>query len=77
MLDYSVLWLCAGLGLFLWARSGSDLKIIPAIERELLINALMETKGNQVHAARLLGITRATLRKRVAKFRIEQELSFG
>jgi two-component system nitrogen regulation response regulator GlnG len=63
--------------LFLWARSESELKVIPAIERELVINALVETKGNQLHAARLLGITRATLRKRVAKFRIEQKLSFG
>ena len=63
--------------LFVWARKDSDLKIIPAIERELVINALVETKGNQLHAARLLGITRATLRKRVARFRIGQELSFG
>ena len=63
--------------LFVWARADSDLKIIPAIERELVINALVETKGNQLHAARLLGITRATLRKRVARFRIGQELSFG
>jgi len=63
--------------LFLWARSDSHLKIMSAIERELVINALVETKGNQVHAAKLLGMTRATLRKRVARFRIEQELSFG
>ena len=45
-----------------------------AVERELIINALQETRGNQVHAARLLGITRATLRKRIEKFRIQQEL---
>ncbi|HYV26272.1 MAG TPA: sigma 54-interacting transcriptional regulator [Candidatus Eisenbacteria bacterium] len=63
--------------LFLWARTDSELKVIPAIERELVINALVETRGNQLHAARLLGITRATLRKRVAKFKIAQELSFG
>ncbi len=63
--------------LFVWARGGSNLKIIPAIERELMINALVETKGNQVRAARLLGVTRATLRKRINKFGIEQERSFG
>jgi DNA-binding protein Fis len=28
-----------------------------------------------VHAAKLLGITRATLRKRVEKFKIQRELS--
>src|SRR5688500_2645758 len=53
--------------LFDWARKTSSLKVIPAVERELIINALAETKGNQVQAAKLLGITRATLRKRVEK----------
>ncbi|HEX7861567.1 MAG TPA: sigma-54 dependent transcriptional regulator [Verrucomicrobiae bacterium] len=61
--------------LFEWARKSSGLKVIPAVERELIINALAETKGNQVQAAKLLGITRATLRKRVEKFKIKQELS--
>jgi nitrogen regulation protein NR(I) len=61
--------------LFAWARSSSELKIIPAIERELIIQALSETGGNQVQAAKLLGITRATLRKRVEKFEIKQELT--
>jgi nitrogen regulation protein NR(I) len=60
--------------LFQWARQQPKLKIIPAVERELIIQALNETKGNQVQAARLLGITRATLRKRVEKFGITQEL---
>ena len=61
--------------LFRWARQESSLKVIPAVERQLIIEALAETKGNQVQAARLLGITRATLRKRVEKFDIKQELS--
>jgi two-component system nitrogen regulation response regulator GlnG len=61
--------------LFQWARKDPKLKIIPAVERELVINALAETKGNQVQAAKLLGITRATLRKRIAKFNITQQLS--
>jgi two-component system nitrogen regulation response regulator GlnG len=61
--------------LFRWARASSTLKIIPAVERELIIHALAETRGNQVQAAKLLGVTRATLRKRVAKFGIKQELS--
>ena len=63
--------------LFRWARAHADLKIIPAVERELIINALKETHGNQVQAAKLLGITRATLRKRIEKFGIKQELNVG
>jgi two-component system nitrogen regulation response regulator GlnG len=61
--------------LFQWARRDPKLKVIPSIERELVIQALKETSGNQVHAAKLLGITRATLRKRVEKFGILRELS--
>ena len=61
--------------LFQWARQESKLKVIPAVERELIIQALIETNGNQVQAARLLGITRATLRKRVEKFGIKKEMS--
>jgi len=61
--------------LFQWARRDPKLKIIPAVERELVIQALKETGGNQVHAAQLLGITRATLRKRIEKFGIQRELS--
>jgi two-component system nitrogen regulation response regulator GlnG len=61
--------------LFQWARKERKLKVIPAVERELIIQALIETQGNQVQAAKLLGITRATLRKRVDKFGIKQELA--
>ena len=61
--------------LFQWARRDPKLKIMPAVERELVIQALKEANGNQVHAAKLLGITRATLRKRVEKFGIQRELS--
>ena len=61
--------------LFHWARKDPKLKLIPAVERELIIQALKETNGNQVQAAKLLGITRATLRKRVDKFEIHRELT--
>ncbi|HEY6228854.1 MAG TPA: helix-turn-helix domain-containing protein, partial [Verrucomicrobiae bacterium] len=63
--------------LFRWARQDPKRKIIPTIERELIIAALAETGGNQVQASKLLGITRATLRKRVEKFGIKQELSIS
>ena len=61
--------------LFRHARSDPRLRILPAVERELIIHALRETSGNQVQAAKLLGITRATLRKRVEKFGIRRELN--
>jgi two-component system nitrogen regulation response regulator GlnG len=60
--------------LFQWARKDPKLKLLPAVERELVLQALKETNGNQVQAAKLLGITRATLRKRVEKFDIHREL---
>jgi len=60
--------------LFEWARNDKSLKILPAVERELVIQSLAETNGNQVKAAKLLGITRATLRKRIEKFGITQRL---
>ena len=63
------------LQLFRWARLQRGIKVLPAVERELVIEALKETQGNQVQAAKLLGITRATLRKRVDKFGIRRELS--
>jgi two-component system nitrogen regulation response regulator GlnG len=60
--------------LFHLARQDPKLKVIPFLEREMVIHALKETLGNQVQAAKLLGITRATLRKRIEKFNITQQL---
>ncbi|MEN9733976.1 MAG: hypothetical protein RLZ45_1971, partial [Verrucomicrobiota bacterium] len=61
--------------LFRMGRADPKLKVLPAVERVLVIEALKETRGNQVQAARLLGITRATLRKRIEKFGIRQDVS--
>jgi two-component system nitrogen regulation response regulator GlnG len=61
--------------LFEFARNDKQFKIIDAAERELIVRALAETSGNQVQAAKLLGITRATLRKRVDKFGIQKRMA--
>ncbi|HUB67607.1 MAG TPA: sigma-54 dependent transcriptional regulator [Candidatus Methylacidiphilales bacterium] len=61
--------------LFEFARHDRQFKIIDAAERELIVRALAETSGNQVQAAKLLGITRATLRKRVDKFGIQKRMA--
>jgi nitrogen regulation protein NR(I) len=63
--------------LFTLARSDPKFRIVAAVERELIIRALEETGGNQVQAAKLLGITRATLRKRVEKFGIARRVQLS
>jgi DNA-binding NtrC family response regulator len=40
-------------------------------EREVLVQALQRTQGNQSRAARLLGMTRRTLQYRIDKFKID------
>jgi len=55
---------------FHWAKTEPGTGIIPAVQRELVAQALLETNGNQVHAAKLLGITRPTLRNRIRKFNL-------
>jgi two-component system nitrogen regulation response regulator GlnG len=60
--------------LFHWARKDPKLRILPAVERALVVEALKATQDNQVQAAKLLGVTRATLRKRIEKFGIQRGL---
>jgi two-component system nitrogen regulation response regulator GlnG len=61
--------------LFQLARQDKQMKVIPAVERILVIEALKATHDNQVQAAKLLGITRATLRKRIEKYHILREIT--
>jgi two-component system nitrogen regulation response regulator GlnG len=51
--------------LFQAASENSELALLPWIEREFTLRAMQKTDNNQVRAAKLLGITRATLRKRL------------
>ncbi len=44
-----------------------------AVERPLIELALQETNGNQMQAARLLGVNRNTLRKKIGEFKISVE----
>jgi two-component system nitrogen regulation response regulator GlnG len=46
---------------------------LAAFERPLFEHALRETSGNQLQAARLLGINRNTLRKRLGELGIEAD----
>lgn len=57
------------------AQADPNLQLLPWLEREFTLHALKATHGNQVRASKLLGITRATLRKRIEKFVITKELT--
>ena len=54
-----------------------NVQLLPWLEREFTLHAMKVTKGNQVRAAKLLGITRATLRKRIERFGITKELTIS
>ncbi len=47
---------------------GDKYSAFDVIERAMILHALNETGGNQVRAAKLLGITRSTLRKRIVRY---------
>jgi two-component system nitrogen regulation response regulator GlnG len=56
------------------AQADPAVELLPWLEREFTVHAMRDTGGNQVRAAKLLGITRATLRKRLDRFGITREL---
>jgi DNA-binding NtrC family response regulator len=57
------------------AQADPNVQLLPWLEREFTLHALKLTQGNQVRASKLLGITRATLRKRIEQFGITKELT--
>jgi DNA-binding NtrC family response regulator len=59
------------------AQADPEVQLLPWLEREFTLHAMKVTKGNQVRAAKLLGITRATLRKRIERFAITKELTIS
>ena len=46
--------------------------VLQEIERPLLKVIMSETKGNQTRAAKILGINRNTLRKKLARYGLDQ-----
>jgi len=57
------------------AQANPNVELLPWLEREFTLHAMKVMRGNQVRAAKLLGITRATLRKRIERFGITKELT--
>ena len=56
--------------LYAKAREAGNEPILTVIEQEMVRLALRETGGNQLRASKILGITRATLRKRIDQYSI-------
>jgi two-component system nitrogen regulation response regulator GlnG len=59
------------------AQADPNVQLLPWLEREFTLHAMKVTRGNQVRAAKLLGMTRATLRKRLERFNITKELTIS
>jgi len=56
-------------------REEVDSDILSYIEKEMIQRVLAETSGNQVKSSNILGITRATLRKRIEQYADEEQSS--
>jgi len=57
---------------FLYTEAGNLYKfIIEAAEKPLIEHALMRAEGNQLRAAKMLGINRNTLRSKIKKLGIK------
>lgn len=54
------------------AMEDQTLELLPWVEQRFTALAMERTKGNQIRAAKLLGISRATLRKRLERFGISK-----
>lgn len=52
-------------------RKENHRALLIAMEKEMIIRTLKETKGNQLKASEVLGISRSTLRKRIEEFSID------
>lgn len=52
------------------ARETSQTNLLEVVEKEMIRRSLKESGGNQVKASAMLGITRATLRKRIDSYEI-------
>ncbi|MGF1656921.1 MAG: sigma-54-dependent transcriptional regulator [Verrucomicrobiales bacterium] len=54
------------------ACADPDAELLPWVEQRFTLLAMRRTKGNQIRAAKLLGVSRATLRKRLERFQIDR-----
>jgi nitrogen regulation protein NR(I) len=57
------------------SKRSPDADVMSAMEKILIKRALQETKGNQVQAAILLGISRNTLRSKIERYKIKKDVA--
>jgi DNA-binding protein Fis len=57
------------------SKRSHDADVMSAVEKILIKRALQETKGNQVQAAILLGMSRNTLRSKIERYRIKKDVA--
>jgi DNA-binding NtrC family response regulator len=57
------------------SKRSPDADVMSAVEKVLIKRALQETKGNQVQAAILLGMSRNTLRSKIERYRIKKDVA--
>ena len=57
------------------SRGGPESDLMSAVEKILIKRALQETKGNQVQAAILLGMSRNTLRSKIERYKIRKDIA--
>ena len=47
--------------------------VLDEVEKKFILSALKQTKGNKTKAAKLLGLSRDTLRYRIDKFKLDAD----
>jgi nitrogen regulation protein NR(I) len=58
-----------------FARSIPEADLMSSVEKILIKRALQETRGNQVQASILLGMSRNTLRSKIERYRIKKDVA--
>ena len=58
-------------------RESPEADLMSSLEKILIKRALQETRGNQVQAALLLGMSRNTLRSKIERYRIRKEVAIS
>ncbi|MDP1854181.1 MAG: helix-turn-helix domain-containing protein [Candidatus Omnitrophota bacterium] len=72
--DITVIIKKARAGLLEENRGKLYVKVITEVEKSLIENVLEHTEGNQLKAARILGINRNTMRAKIKKLGINPQL---
>ena len=59
------------------SKESPEADLMSSLEKILIKRALQETRGNQVQAALLLGMSRNTLRSKIERYRIRKEVAIS